>query len=375
MVLLFYRKEKEVAVLKNKSRLIQILGKGSCIAAAGILLISQCCMPVYAAPKKAAKNAAKSTAKNVVVCIDPGHGGSNHGAMYNGYEEKNLTLQIAQAMQQELSLYQGVTVVMTRTADTDVSLTDRAKTAADAKADFLYSIHLNASADHNLFGSEVWVSGYGQQYADGMSFGSIELNELSSDIGVYTKAVKTKISESGSNDYYSIINNGRKYGIPTAIIEHCYMDEPHDTAYFTTPQALTALGKADATAVAKYFKLKSQKLGTDYSTFQKPAYAVPAAVQSQDTTPPDVSQISLNSYNASTRQVSLHVRANDAQSRIIYYNYSCDGGATWSRLCGWTANGEGDVQFTLPAASNGSVCVNVWNAYELYTQSNVLKVY
>lgn len=360
-------KKSENKKAENRKKVRLALKRGICFAAAGIILLSQCNMPVYAASKK--------SVKNVVVCIDPGHGGSNQGAMYSGYEEKNLTLQIAEAMQQELSLYQGVTVVMTRTTDTDVSLTQRAKTAADSKANFLYSIHLNASPDHNLFGAEVWVSGYGKLYAEGMSFGSIELNELASDIGVYTKAVKTKISDNGDFDHYSIINYAKSYGIPSAIIEHCYMDEPHDTAYFTTPQALTALGKADATSVAKYFGLKSDKLGVNYSTFKKTAYAVPSSVQHQDTTAPEVSQISLNSYNTSSGLVSLHVRASDAQSKIIYYNYSCDGGLTWSRLCGWTAAGDGDIQFTVPAASTGEICINVWNAYELYTQSNHIKLY
>ena len=70
----------------------------------------------------------------VVVCIDPGHGGSNEGALYNGLKEKDLTLQIANAMYQELSLYEDVIVVMTRTADVDLTLEQRAQIAADVGA-------------------------------------------------------------------------------------------------------------------------------------------------------------------------------------------------------------------------------------------------
>ena len=319
---------------------------------------------------QAAKAVKSSKAQNVVVCIDPGHGGTNLGAQYNGLTEKDLTLQIANAMAQELSKYQGISVVMTRTSDVDVSLTQRAQIAADAGADFLYSIHLNASTAHNLFGSEVWVSGYGDSYAKGMTFGTIELNELSKAIGTYPKGVKTKISDNGNGDHYSVINNARKLGVAAAIIEHCYMDEPHDTAFTATADALTALGKADATAVAKYYGLKSTELGSDYSKFAKPAFQSPKTVQMQDATAPEVSQITLNSYDAATRTVSLHVKAADSQSKIIFYNYSADNGVTWSRLCGWTAGSDGDISFVLPAGATGNLCVNVWNAYDLATTSN-----
>ncbi len=53
--------------------------------------------------------ALKAEAKeNVVVCIDPGHGGSNEGAKYNGLIEKNLPLLFATAMYQDLSSMKGL---------------------------------------------------------------------------------------------------------------------------------------------------------------------------------------------------------------------------------------------------------------------------
>ena len=163
-------------------------------------------------PGFSAVPAVKAQAKTpVVVCIDPGHGGTNGGAAYNGLWEKDLTLQIATAMYQELSLYEGVTVIMTRTADVDLTLAQRAQFAADAGADFLYSIHLNASPSHNLFGSEVWVSAYDSYYAKGMSFGNIALQQLTTDVGVYPRGVKTKMSSKGTGDYYGIINTIKSF--------------------------------------------------------------------------------------------------------------------------------------------------------------------
>ena len=54
---------------------------------------------------------------NIVVVLDPGHGGSDPGASGNGLREKDLTLKIAQYAKQELEKYAGVTVYLTRSSD------------------------------------------------------------------------------------------------------------------------------------------------------------------------------------------------------------------------------------------------------------------
>lgn len=307
--------------------------------------------------------------ENIVVCIDPGHGGSNGGANYNGLWEKDLTLQIAAYMYQELSQYEGITVVMTRVDDRDLSLKERADIAAAAGADFLFSIHLNASPDHNLFGSEVWVSGYGNYYAKGMSFGNILLREWGEDLGIYSRGSKTKLNTNGG-DYYGVINYARLNGVTAAILEHCHMDEAHDEDFYMAKGALEKLGRADATAVAKYYGLKSAALGTDYSGYQYLVYPKADTPHMQDLTAPEVSEITLTGYEESTNKVWLHVKALDAESRIIYYSYSGDGGLTWSNLWGWAPAGEGDITITLPKNSTGEICVRVWNEYNGFTESN-----
>ena len=41
----------------------------------------------------------------IVIVIDPGHGGENLGAEYDGYTEKDMTLIVAKAMKKELEKY------------------------------------------------------------------------------------------------------------------------------------------------------------------------------------------------------------------------------------------------------------------------------
>ena len=82
----------------------------------------------------------------LVVVLDPGHGGAfpHDGAHGRGHlVEKNVALSVAlrtkEAMEQA-----GVTVVLTREDDADLSLSRRAQIANDAGADLFLSIHCNS---------------------------------------------------------------------------------------------------------------------------------------------------------------------------------------------------------------------------------------
>jgi N-acetylmuramoyl-L-alanine amidase len=78
------------------------------------------------------------------VVIDPGHGGSQHGALSpHGDTEKALVLEIAQRIARRLKK-QGARVVLTRTGDIEVPLVNRAAVANAIRADLFLSIHLNS---------------------------------------------------------------------------------------------------------------------------------------------------------------------------------------------------------------------------------------
>ena len=84
-------------------------------------------------------------ANGIIIAIDPGHGGSDPGAVANGLREKDLTLAVSLALKEELESYDGVTVVMTRETDVRPSenlstdLSSRVDTAAAADACLLYT--------------------------------------------------------------------------------------------------------------------------------------------------------------------------------------------------------------------------------------------
>ena len=90
----------------------------------------------------------------IIVVIDPGHGGENLGGEYEDYTEKEMTMIVANAMKEELEKYDGITVYLTRSGDEELSLDERCAYAESVGADFMFCLHLNLSEHHTLFVAE-----------------------------------------------------------------------------------------------------------------------------------------------------------------------------------------------------------------------------
>ena len=57
-------------------------------------------------------------------------------------------------------------------------------------------------------------------------------------------------------DWYYLISYSVEGGHPGMIIEHAYMDNPHDNAILKDEAQLKAMGTADADAIASYYNLQ-----------------------------------------------------------------------------------------------------------------------
>lgn len=84
---------------------------------------------------------------NRVLVLDPGHGGSNTGTIcvLDGRPEKEFTLDWAFRIKDLLDT-NGWTVLLTRTNDVDLPLSDRVAFAEEHHADVFISLHFNSAA-------------------------------------------------------------------------------------------------------------------------------------------------------------------------------------------------------------------------------------
>jgi len=91
------------------------------------------------------------------IVIDPGHGGHDPGAVGpGGFQEKELTLDVARRMAALLQEDPGVKVVLTRARDQFLALRERTRLANREKADLFLSIHVNAAPGVTASGAETY---------------------------------------------------------------------------------------------------------------------------------------------------------------------------------------------------------------------------
>ncbi|SUO92007.1 N-acetylmuramoyl-L-alanine amidase [Suttonella indologenes] len=97
--------------------------------------------------------------RDIVVCIDAGHGGKDPGAINQtlNLREKDLVLAISKRLQRQLDTMPGYRVVMTRNNDIFIPLRERTNICRRAKGDLFVSIHADAVERSEPSGSSVYI--------------------------------------------------------------------------------------------------------------------------------------------------------------------------------------------------------------------------
>ena len=96
--------------------------------------------------------------RDIVVAIDPGHGGEDPGASGPGdLREKTVVLQIARRLQSQLAEIPGFKPVLVRSGDYYVSLKNRRDQARRLEADLFVSIHADAFREKSAHGASVYA--------------------------------------------------------------------------------------------------------------------------------------------------------------------------------------------------------------------------
>lgn len=207
----------------------------------------------------------RAYAKDVVIVLDPGHGGTEAGAYrkWSGveYREELLNLKIAKYAKAELETYSGVKVYMTRTNNSKtMNREERIKIAKRYKANALVSIHINSTATNSTkmtgaFAVVPSVKNYpnSNKYANtARALGTTILSQLHTSVGL-------KNNGYWIDDELGIILYGMKYKIPSIIVEHCFVSNASDCKkYLKREASLKAMGVADAAGIAKYYNLKKK---------------------------------------------------------------------------------------------------------------------
>lgn len=175
------------------------------------------------------------------VCIDVGHGGSDSGAVKGNHVEKKYNLDTALSCRDELQKY-GVKVVITRTGDKYLSLSERCSIANKNKCNLFISIH------HNSGGGDRGEVIYSIKEGKGKTLAHNIAKEMK-DMGQTTVQEYSRKSEKTGKDYYAVI---RGTNMPAVIVEVCFLDNSKDVQIADTLAERQRNGREIAHGILRY---------------------------------------------------------------------------------------------------------------------------
>jgi len=96
--------------------------------------------------------------RDVLIAIDPGHGGEDPGAIAaNRQYEKNIVMQISRRVAAKIDALPGFKSLLVRDGDYYIALRDRVRIAREARADLFVSIHADAFTRGHVRGASVFT--------------------------------------------------------------------------------------------------------------------------------------------------------------------------------------------------------------------------
>lgn len=184
----------------------------------------------------------------ITICVDPGHGGKDGGAIYNGINEKDINLEIGILLKDVLE-EMGYMVVLTRDDDyhlpkggtyTKVTdLNERIKIIEESQAYLVISIHANKFESSSVHGAQTF---YNSRSRDSMVLASLIQKNLNENI-----ENNNRISKSIDTIY--MLNYLK---IPSVIVESGFMSNSIDLKNITNPDFQYKFASLIASSINEY---------------------------------------------------------------------------------------------------------------------------
>lgn len=185
------------------------------------------------------KPSKKGAIKGKIV-LDAGHGGSDYGAIRDGINEKDITLEIVQRVDAILRS-KGYKTYLVRSDDTFVSLEDRVLLAEAEQPEIFISVHVNSAVSNDPCGLEThWYHDYSKSLAEVIHKHMVKNIPSSKDRGLF----KSK---------FYVINHTT---VPAVLCEIGFLSNPEERNELITDSRKQKTAKAIAEGIIEYLKGK-----------------------------------------------------------------------------------------------------------------------
>ena len=173
-----------------------------------------------------------------LVVVDPGHGGTDPGAVGHGLKEATLTLTLGKRLQAALLRDFDVRVELTRSTDRAVELKRRAAFANERGADYFVSVHINSSGG----------TGYEDFVHSSVAANSTTAKRRSAVHDAVMKFMRRKgMPDRGKKNADLAVL--RETAMPAVLTENLFIDNPADARLLKRDAFLTRLAKAHARGI------------------------------------------------------------------------------------------------------------------------------
>jgi N-acetylmuramoyl-L-alanine amidase len=169
------------------------------------------------------------------VVLDPGHGGSNTGAVAHGLVESEVVMDLARRIEGRLTAI-GVSVIYTRTEHTSPTEDERAALANEAGADLLLSLHCDSHDAAEASGVATFF--FGRDRTTSWS----PIGEHLADLVLREVVARTGLENCRSHGRsWALLQQTR---MPAVRIEAGYLSHPSDAARLADPAFRDTLAEA-----------------------------------------------------------------------------------------------------------------------------------
>jgi N-acetylmuramoyl-L-alanine amidase len=164
------------------------------------------------------------------ICLDPGHGGTDPGAVNSAYNlyESDINLDEAYAVRGLLEKT-GAAVVMVRTGDETLSNAERYLFCNQAKATILVSVHTNSLNDPGFDGTLTY---YGKRTAEDMALAQA-LHEAMYPVLQQAAPDPASFIDFGARRYGATVL--RRSTMPASLVEPVFLSDPNEARLLVTP--------------------------------------------------------------------------------------------------------------------------------------------
>ncbi|QGU00481.1 N-acetylmuramoyl-L-alanine amidase [Candidatus Syntrophocurvum alkaliphilum] len=193
--------------------------------------------------------------EKISVVIDPGHGGSDPGAIgYSGsLTEKEVALDIS-LMVEEILKEEGIDIIMTRTDDTYVGLYERAEMANDEEADLFVSIHADAHPMSDRHGTTTFY--YAPEDRSSLYEQEIERSLLADLIQEELVEQIRRMDRGTRQANFAVL---RETEMPSALVEVAFMTNPTEEELLKKDSFRQISAEGIANGILKYIDLMLDK--------------------------------------------------------------------------------------------------------------------